>query len=73
MTEGAIVLLRLVGWLLPGVLGFFAGRLWRNRRRVGLGLLIAGALVAALIKPIPLGFVLLFLGYLTGIWPTRRL
>ena len=73
MTEGAVIVLRLVGWLLPGILGFFAGRLWRGRRRVALGLLIAGALVAVLIKPLPLGWVLLLLGYLTGFWPLRRL
>jgi hypothetical protein len=72
MTEGTLTLLRLVGWLLPGLFGFFAGRLWQ-RRRVGLGLLIAGALIAILIKPLPLGWVLLLLGYLTGIWPPRRL
>jgi hypothetical protein len=73
MTESALAFLRLFAWLLPGIFGLLAGRLWRGRKRVGLGLLIAGALVALLIKPVPLGWVLLGLGYLTGILTPRRL
>ncbi|PZA06248.1 MULTISPECIES: hypothetical protein [unclassified Meiothermus] len=72
MTELPLILLRWALWLLPGVLGLLGVRAWvRRRGRVGLGLLLAGLVAALLVRPLPLGFVLLALGALAG-WPTGR-
>ncbi|HEU4741467.1 MAG TPA: hypothetical protein VFS50_07730 [Meiothermus sp.] len=72
MTELTLILLRLALWLLPGVLGLLGVRSWvRGRSRVGLGLLLGGLVAALLVRPLPLGLVLLALGALAG-WPTGR-
>lgn len=69
MTELTLLLLRLALWLLPGVLGLLAARAWvAGRSRVGLGLLLGGLLLALLVRPLPLGLVILALGALAG-WP----
>lgn len=72
MTELTLILLRLALWLLPGVLGLLGVRAWvRGRGRVGQGLLLAGLVAALLVRPLPLGLVLLVPGALAG-WPTGR-
>lgn len=61
-------LLLLVLFALPLLLGFLAGRAFREGRgRVGLGLLLFGAFLGLLAKPRPLGLLLLLLGLL---WAT---
>uniref|UniRef100_A0A7C2GEG9 Uncharacterized protein n=1 Tax=Thermus islandicus TaxID=540988 RepID=A0A7C2GEG9_9DEIN len=60
-------LLLLVLLALPLLLGFLAGRAFREGRgRVGLGLLLFGAFLGLLVKPRPLGFLLLLLGLVLG-------
>lgn len=67
MTELAPLLLRVLLWTLPGILGFLAVRAWFNQRyRVGLGLAIGGLVIALLVKPILLGILVLMLGGLVG-------
>lgn len=67
MTEATFVLIRLVVWLLPAVLGFLAMRAWRGgRARVASGLALGGLLAGLLAKPLPVGLVLLVLGLLAG-------
>ncbi|MER3443118.1 MAG: hypothetical protein C4333_02915 [Meiothermus sp.] len=67
MTEATFVLIRLVLWLLPAVLGFLAMRAWRGgRARVASGLALGGLLAGVLAKPLPVGLVLLVLGFLAG-------
>lgn len=67
MTEATFVLLRLVLWLLPAVLGFLAMRAWRDgRARVAGGLALGGLLAGVLARPLPVGLVLLVLGFLAG-------
>ena len=71
MTPGAVGLLRLFLWVLPFVLGFVAGRAW-GRARVVVGLLLAALMLGALIKPLPLGWVLAGLGFALGVPLGRR-
>lgn len=72
MTESTLILLRLALWMLPGVLGWLGARAWiGGRSRVGLGLLLGGLVVALLVRPLPLGLVLLALGAMAG-WPIGR-
>jgi len=60
-------LLLLVLLALPLLLGFLAGRAFRDGRgRVGLGLLLFGAFLGLLVKPRPLGFLPLLLGLVLG-------
>jgi len=60
-------LLLLVLLALPLLLGFLAGRAFREGRgRVGLGLLLFGAFLGLLVKPRPLGFLPLLLGLVLG-------
>ncbi|APD09239.1 MULTISPECIES: hypothetical protein [Thermus] len=60
-------LLLLVLFALPLLLGFLAGRAFREGRgRVGLGLLLFGGFLGLLARPRPLGFLLLLLGVLLG-------
>jgi hypothetical protein len=67
MTELTFVLLRLALWLLPALLGFMAMRAWRGgRSRVAAGLALAGLLCGVLVKPVPIGLVLLAVGLLAG-------
>ncbi|WP_027891417.1 hypothetical protein [Calidithermus chliarophilus] len=67
MNEATFVLIRLVVWLLPAVLGFLAMRAWRGgRARVASGLALGGLLAGLLAKPLPVGLVLLVLGLLAG-------
>ncbi|WP_028490573.1 hypothetical protein [Thermus islandicus] len=60
-------LLLLVLFALPLLLGFLAGRAFREGRgRVGLGLLLFGAFLGLLARPRPLGLLLLLMGLLLG-------
>ncbi len=73
MTEGAVLLLRLLLWVLPGILVFLAVRgFWAGRSRVALGLLLAGLLAAALVKPFPAGLAFALLGGLAGLGGGRN-
>ncbi|WP_027876062.1 hypothetical protein [Meiothermus cerbereus] len=73
MTEGAVLFLRLLLWLLPGILAFLAVRgLLAGRTRVGLGLIIAGVLAAFLIKPIPVGLAFFLIGGLAALGGGRN-
>lgn len=71
MTPGAAALLRLALWALPLVLGYLAGRSWGRFRVMG-GLLLGALAVGALVKPFPLGWVLIALGFLGGVPLGRR-
>ncbi len=69
MTSLAVtaMLLLLVLLALPLLLGFLAGRAFREGRgRVGLGLLLFGGFLGLLARPRPLGLLLLLLGLLWG-------
>ncbi|RIH85173.1 hypothetical protein [Calidithermus roseus] len=67
MTEFTFVVIRLALWLLPALLGFMAMRAWRGgRSRVAAGLVLAGLLCGVLVRPIPIGLVLLLVGLLAG-------
>ncbi|GAB5602896.1 hypothetical protein FJNA_14210 [Thermus sp. FJN-A] len=60
-------LLLLVLFALPLLLGFLAGRAYREGRgRVALGLLLFGGFWGLLAKPRPLGLLLLLLGLFLG-------
>jgi hypothetical protein len=60
-------LLLLFLWGLPLLLGFLAGRAYREGRgRVGLGLLLFGVFLGFLARPRPLGLFFLLLGLLLG-------
>ncbi|WP_337869186.1 hypothetical protein [Meiothermus sp.] len=73
MTEGAVVVLRLLLWVLPGILTFLAVRgFFAGRRRVALGLLLGGILAALLVKPFPVGFAFLVIGGLAGLGGGRN-
>jgi uncharacterized membrane protein YccF (DUF307 family) len=73
MTEGAVLFLRLLLWLLPGILAFLAVRgLLAGRTRVGLGLIIAGVLASFLIKPIPVGLAFFLIGGLAALGGGRN-
>lgn len=73
MTENALLLLRLLLWLLPGVLAFLSVRsLLARRTRVGLGLLIGGVLAVLLIKPIPVGLAFFLIGGLAALGGGRN-
>ncbi|GLV49092.1 hypothetical protein TJA_21940 [Thermus sp. LT1-2-5] len=59
--------LLLVLFALPLLLGFSAGRAFREGRgRVALGLLLFGGFVGLLARPRPLGLLLLLVGLLLG-------
>jgi hypothetical protein len=67
MTELSLLLLRLALWLLPAILGFMAMRAWCGERpRVAAGLALAGLLWGMLVRPLPIGLVLLGVGLLAG-------
>lgn len=71
MTELAAGLLRVLLWVFPALLAFLAWPQWRRgRTRVAVGLLLAGLLLALLVKPIGLGLASLVLGILLG-WVRR--
>ncbi|GIW31125.1 MAG: hypothetical protein KatS3mg071_1299 [Meiothermus sp.] len=73
MTEGAVLLLRLLLWLFPGVLAFLSVRgLLTGRIRVGLGLLVGAVLAAFLIKPIPVSLAFLLIGGLAALGGGRN-
>lgn len=73
MTEGAVLLLRLLLWLLPGVLAFLSVRsLLAGRTRVGLGLLVGAVLAALLIKPIPVSLAFVLIGALAALGGGRN-
>ncbi len=73
MTEGAVLVLRLLLWLLPGLLMFLAVRgFLTGRSRVALGLLIGGVLAALLVKPFPVGFAFWVIGGLAGLGGGRN-
>jgi len=73
MTEGALLLLRLLLWLLPGILAFLLVRSWlAGRARVGLGLLVGGLLAALLIKPIAVGLAFFLIGGLAALGGGRN-
>jgi hypothetical protein len=73
MSEATIFLLRLLVWLLPGVLSFLALKAFLQRRpRVGFGLLIAALVFTAFVKPWGLGLLSLGLGALVALGPRRR-
>jgi len=68
MTEGALLFLRLLLWLLPGILAFLTVRgLLAGRVRVALGLLIAAVLTALLVKPLPVSLAFLLIGGLAAL------
>ncbi|GAA6762792.1 MULTISPECIES: hypothetical protein [Thermus] len=59
--------LLLVLFALPVLLGFLAGRAFREGRgRVGLGLFLFGGFLGLLARPRPLGLLLLLVGLLLG-------
>lgn len=73
MSEATIFLLRLLVWLLPGVLSFLALKAFLQRRpRVGLGLFIAALVFTAFVKPWGLGSLSLVLGALAAFGPLRK-
>lgn len=73
MTEGAVILLRILLWIAPGIAGFLAVRgLLYRRSRVALGMLVAGVVLALLTKPIIAGFLFLLLGALAGLGGRRK-
>lgn len=73
MTEGAVLLLRLLLWLFPGMLAFLSVRgLLTGRIRVGLGLLVGAVLAAFLIKPIPVSLAFLLIGGLAALGGGRN-
>ncbi len=73
MTEGALLVLRLLLWLLPGILMFLAVRgFFAGRSRVALGLMIGAILAAMLVKPFPVGFAFLLIGGLAGLGGGRN-
>lgn len=73
MTEGAVLVLRLFLWLLPGLLMFLAVRgFLAGRRRVALGFLMGGILAAILVKPFPVGFAFWLIGGLAGLGGGRN-
>ncbi len=73
MTEGALLLLRLLLWALPGLLAFLAVRAFlAGRSRVGLGLLLGGLLAALLVKPVPVGLAFALIGGLAGLGGGRN-
>lgn len=73
MTEGAVVLLRILLWIAPGIAGFLAVRsLLAKRTRLTLGMLVAGVVLALLTKPAAAGFLFLLLGALAGLGGRRK-
>jgi hypothetical protein len=73
MTEGAVLVMRLLLWILPGVFTFLSVRgFLAGRSRVALGLLVAGILAAVLVKPFPVGFAFLIIGALVGLGGGRN-
>lgn len=73
MTEGAVLVLRLLLWVLPGILTFLAVRgFFAGRSRVALGFLIGGILAAILVKPFPVGFAFFVVGGLAGLGGGRN-
>lgn len=68
MTEGAVLVMRLLLWILPAILTFLAVRgFLTGRNRVALGLLLGGILAAILVKPFPVGFAFFVIGGLAGL------
>ncbi|MCS7069209.1 MAG: hypothetical protein RMK51_07565 [Meiothermus sp.] len=73
MTEGAVLVLRLLLWLLPGLLMFLAVRgFLAGRPRLALGFLVGGVLAALLVKPFPVGFAFWLIGGLAGLGGGRN-
>lgn len=73
MTEGAVLVLRLLLWVLPGILTFLAVRgFFAGRSRVALGFLLGGILAALLVKPFPVGLAFLVIGGLAGLGGGRN-
>lgn len=67
------MLLRLLLWVLPGILSFLAVRgFFAGRSRVALGFLLGGILAALLVKPFPVGFAFLVIGGLAGLGGGRN-
>jgi len=66
MTPGTVVLVRIVFWAAPLLLGYIAGRCWGRARPV-LGLLVAAFVIGAAQKPFPAGLVLAVAGFLGGV------
>ncbi|RDI95935.1 hypothetical protein DV704_03160 [Meiothermus sp. QL-1] len=73
MTEGAWLVLRLLLWLLPGLLAFLCVRSFlAGRTRVALGLLAAALFAAFVVKPFPVGLGFLLVGGLAGLGGGRN-
>ncbi len=57
-------------WALPFLLAFIAAKAWGREKVVG-GLLLAAFLLGAVVKPFPLGWLMLALGFFSGL-PLKR-